>query len=300
MQIALRIDVDTLRGTRLGVPSICRVLARHGWQASFFFSVGPDNMGRHLWRLVRPAFLLKMLRSNAPALYGWDILLRGVFWPGPLIGPRCAPVIRAAAADGHEIGLHAWDHQAWQARAQRMSVDDFREHLRKGHLLLSDILGRAPTASAAPGWRCTDAALLAKDEFGYAYNSDCRGRSVFLPRVGNRVLRTPQVPVDLPTYDEVIGCNGVMAENYNQRLLAGLREGGMNVLTIHAEVEGIAAAPLFAQFAEMIAERGWRCVPLGALVNPAVPEDGISRGQVAGRDGWVAVQGCVLRTATPG
>ncbi|MCA1808484.1 MAG: polysaccharide deacetylase family protein [Lentisphaerae bacterium] len=238
MQIALRIDVDTLRGTRLGVPSICRVLARHGWQASFFFSVGPDNMGRHLWRLVRPAFLLKMLRSNAPALYGWDILLRGVFWPGPLIGPRCAPVIRAAAADGHEIGLHAWDHQAWQARAQRMSVDDFREHLRKGHLLLSDI--------------------------------------------------------------QVIGCNGVMAENYNQRLLAGLREGGMNVLTIHAEVEGIAAAPLFAQFAEMIAERGWRCVPLGALVNPAVPEDGISRGQVAGRDGWVAVQGCVLRTATPG
>lgn len=291
MKIGLRVDVDTLRGTRLGVPVICRTLAEHGWHASFFFSVGPDNMGRHLWRLARPQFLMKMLRSNAPALYGWDILLRGVFWPGPLIGPRCAAVIRDAAAAGHEIGLHAWDHQAWQARVERWPDDTLRRQLRQGYDLLAGILGRPPAASAAPGWRCTPRALSVKDEFGFAYNSDCRGAAVFCPRVDGHRLRTPQVPVNLPTYDELIGSGGICAENYNQRLLDLIRPGAFNVLTIHAEVEGIAAAELFRKFAAELAARGGRCCPLGELAGqtPDLPERAVTAGSVPGREGWVAV-----------
>ena len=110
MKIAIRVDVDTFRGTRRGIPSLLRTMDRHGVHAAYFFSVGPDNMGRNLWRLLKPTFLFKMLRTNAPGLYGMDILLMGTAWPGPAIGRRNEQVLRDCAAAGHEIGLHAWDH----------------------------------------------------------------------------------------------------------------------------------------------------------------------------------------------
>ncbi len=291
MNIALRIDVDTFRGTRRGVPALCRLLAEFSIRASFFFAVGPDNMGRHLWRLLRPAFLLKMLRSNAPSLYGWDILLRGLFWPGPLIAQKLKTQIKDTAADGHEIGLHAWDHYAWQTQLESWSEEIIYQQLRRGLEALAEIA--APTCSAAPGWKCTAAALLAKERCAFSYNSDCRGHSIFRPLLAGQTLTQPQVPVSLPTYDELIGRQGVDLSNYNDYLLARINEQDFNVLTIHAEVEGISALELWRAFIRKALSQGHTFSTLGELLDKpiSIPGGNLLKGAVAGRAGWVAQQG---------
>ena len=293
MQLGLKIDVDTFRGTREGVLPIVRALDEAGVRGSFFFSVGPDNMGRHLWRLIKPQFFLKMLRSGGASLYGWDILLRGTFWPGSLIGKAFGSVIQQTAADGHEVGLHAWDHHAWQMRMERGGAAFQAEQLALGSDALAQLLGRQPDCSAAPGWKCNEATLLAKSQLPFRYNSDVRGTSLFRPLVSGQTLAQPQIPTTLPTYDEVIGRDGLANAGYNAALLAQLKPGVLNVLTIHAEVEGILCHNMFREFLAEVMRRGWKVVPLGALL-PADPT-ALPAGRVVpftqpGREGWIAEQ----------
>jgi undecaprenyl phosphate-alpha-L-ara4FN deformylase len=289
--VGLRIDVDTLRGTRVGVPNLVRLMARHRIRASFFFSVGPDNMGRHLWRLIRPRFLMKMLRTRASRLYGWDILLRGTLWPGPVIGDRCTAQIREVLGHGHETGLHAWDHHGWQHRLEHLDRHALAKEIKRGYDLLTDILNRPPDAFAAPAWRVTPEALYALDGFSFRYQSDCRGHSIFRPVVDGRFLGPRQVPVTLPTYDELVG-RQCTPEACQEILLNAIQPDRLNVLTIHAEVEGISELPLFERFLDQADRRGMAFCPLGELLpaDNTAPGCGLVRMETAGREGWISGQ----------
>ncbi len=289
--LALRVDVDTFRGTRDGVPRLLAILATHGVHATFFFTLGPDNMGRHLRRVLRPRFVAKMFRSRAASLYGWDILLAGTFWPGREIGSALRDVLRATEVSGHEVGLHAWDHYKWQVHALRMSKTAVRDEIRRGVVAFNAAFGRPPDCTASAGWICDGFILAAKEEFGFRYNSDCRGRSVFTPVVAGERL-TPQIPTTLPTYDELIGRDGVTDENYNDELFKRIVPTGLNVLTVHAEVEGISRASLFESFLVRCREQRIAVSPLRNVLGPTatLPRDGVCQGPIAGRDGSVCWQ----------
>ncbi|MGD9161189.1 MAG: 4-deoxy-4-formamido-L-arabinose-phosphoundecaprenol deformylase [Desulfobacteraceae bacterium] len=293
--VGLRVDVDTLRGARIGVPNLVELFERNNIKATFFFSVGPDNMGRHLWRLVRPAFLFKMLRTRAASLYGWDILLRGTIWPGPVTGKKCAAQIRKTTDAVHETGLHAWDHHKWQKKIESMDQAALYKDIRKGYNLLKDILGKPPECFAAPAWRITPEALSVIDQFPFRFESDCRGHSIFCPILNGRKLYHVQVPTTLPTYDELIG-RECSTKTYNDYLLNMVRPEALNVLSIHAEVEGISCFSLFEDFLYKARQRGIEFAPLGMLFQDTAHIDTseIIPCEATGRDGWVSCQNDLL------
>ena len=98
MKLALKIDVDTYRGTREGVLHLVELLRKHEAGATFLFSLGPDHTGRAIKRVFRPGFMKKVSRTSVVEHYGLKTLMYGTLLPGPDIGKRCGDVIERLEA----------------------------------------------------------------------------------------------------------------------------------------------------------------------------------------------------------
>jgi peptidoglycan/xylan/chitin deacetylase (PgdA/CDA1 family) len=293
--VGLRVDVDTRRGLDEGVPRLLELFRRLGIRASFFVTMGPDNSGRAIRRALRPSFLAKMWRTNPFRLYGLRTLLSGTLVPARLVGAGAPALLRQIAAEGHEVAPHGWDHVSWQDRIHRLDRLAVRADLDLAARAFTAAVGVAPSASAAPGWRTSPVALAVQDERGLLYASDTRGDTPFRPHLIDGVLRTLQLPTTMPTMDEVVG----RMSNVPRALARAVRPG-LNVFTLHAEVEGGWMLRTFETFlGELDASRVRlaRLDDLAASVmaaGDALPVARVVRGRIDGRSSWIALQGRTL------
>src|ERR1700733_7416302 len=130
--IGLKVDVDTLRGTREGVPRLVALLKKHAVDATFYFSVGPDHTGRALRRVFRKGLAQKVARASVLKHYGLRTLLYGVLLPGPDIGRSAGAVMRGVSDAGFEVGLHTYDHVRWQDYVAQATPEWTRVEFERG------------------------------------------------------------------------------------------------------------------------------------------------------------------------
>ena len=296
MQLALKIDVDTFRGTREGVPILLDILKRRASGATFLFSLGPDHTGRAIKRALRPGFMEKVGRTSVVSHYGIRTLLYGTVLPGPDIGRRCAALLRQVRDAGFEVGIHAWDHVKWQDGVAHAGAPWTLWQMSLAAARFREIFGTDAKVHGAAGWQMNSHAYRALQQLGFRYASDGRGAYPFMPVIRGEIVLCPQFPTTLPTLDEMIGVDGVDESNVADKLLAITGQDRRDhVYTLHAELEGMKLAPIFEKLLEGWAAQGYELVALRDVVDRTdlakLPLCSVVEGAIAGRSGTLATQG---------
>ena len=294
-RLALKIDVDTFRGTREGVPRILELLRKRSAGATFLFSLGPDRTGRAIRRAFRPGFLGKVRRTSVLSHYGLRTLLYGTLLPAPDIGRKCAAEMHAARNEGHETGIHCWDHVSWQDCIAGADAEWTMREVRLACDRFFELFGESARVHGAAGWQMNIHALRALDNLGFAYASDTRGTHPYLAESGGESFACPQLPTTLPTLDELIGANGLNSSNVGAHILALTERPLPHVYTAHAELEGGKLIDAFDALLLGWKAQGYELVSLGTFMaglnRHALPRHSIVAGTLPGRSGTLAMQG---------
>ncbi|HEX7617063.1 MAG TPA: polysaccharide deacetylase family protein [Thermoanaerobaculia bacterium] len=324
-RLALKVDVDTYRGTLEGVPRLVDLFEKHGIRATFFFSLGPDTSGKAIKRIFRKGFVKKVLSANPAASYGLRTMLYGTLLPAPDIGGRSETIarMREAAAAGHAVGIHAWDHIDWHDNLPRMPRAEIEDVTAKEHARFREIFGKPATFQAAPGWTATPLSVEVQEAHGIVATSDTRGGGPFFAlRADGTPSKVLEIPSTLPTLDELLALSlpgdGSQAEKACKVLRMSVSQpeptgggeavrdtGPLHVHSIHTEIEG--ATSFDAAFASLLA--AWKrdgvsfltfeeiCRPL--LSTPALAGSAREQKEIPVRAlGWTTLPGRATPVAT--
>lgn len=296
IRLALKVDVDTDRGTRLGVPNLAADFREFSALACFLFSLGPDNTGKAISRVFRPGFLKKVGRTSVVQIYGVRTLLNGTLLPAPHIGRRNEHPMQYVRDAGFEVGIHCHDHYRWQDHLHRMSIEQIRAEFAAARAEFKRVFGVEAHTAGAAGWQSNARSREVYDEAGLLYASDTRGASPFFPRIDGTVFKTLEIPSTLPTFDELMGRPEFPDDKIVAHYMSLLRDDRPNVFTLHAEIEGMGKRALFRDLLRACAARGVEFIRLDDLAREllahrvAIPVCEQKLAEIDGRSGLVATQ----------
>jgi undecaprenyl phosphate-alpha-L-ara4FN deformylase len=197
----------------------------------------------------------------------------------------------------------------WQDHVANATAAWTRVEFERGIEGFQRVFGFPPQSHAAAGWQINAHGLELEQEYGLRYASDTRGGPPFLPALAGGASSCPQLPTTLPTFDEMLGVDGVDESNIAEAVfrlsatadapttnaIAGGAplEPALQVFTLHAELEGMLLLDAFESLLVKWRESGASITRMASIHESALrrplPTRAVVMGEVAGRSGLLAV-----------
>jgi undecaprenyl phosphate-alpha-L-ara4FN deformylase len=128
------------------------------------------------------------------------------------------------------------------------------------------------------------------------YASDTRGGPAFLPSLEGSASPCPQLPTTLPTFDELLGRDGLNESTVANAMFARSKAAAdpVQVFTLHAELEGMRLLDAFESLLMQWRSAGATVTRMAAIharvMQRPLPVRAVIEGAIPGRSGLLAVQ----------
>lgn len=170
MVFSLRIDIESDKGLKEGVPKILYLLRKHHIKASFYVTMGGESS---LFELL--FYRKKLNGERGIKIFSNVEILRMALFPRDFVSKN-KEILRKIVEDGHELGIHGWKHRRWTRGLERINIG---RDINKAKVKYMHIFGKKPESFCSPAFKINNKVIHELDRQGFRVISDIGGNNPF-------------------------------------------------------------------------------------------------------------------------
>jgi undecaprenyl phosphate-alpha-L-ara4FN deformylase len=164
----LRIDIESDKGIREGLPKLLDLLKKYKIKASFYIVMAGES---NVLDIIRYRKKLGSAAERKIKIFSTFEKIRMLLLPRDFVITNEA-ILKRILEEGHELGLHGWKHRAWTRGFEKINKEINIELARERYI---KIFGKKPISFSAPGFNTDKEVISILESKGIKFISDFQG-----------------------------------------------------------------------------------------------------------------------------
>ena len=164
----LRIDLESDKGIKEGVPKLLDLLKKYNIKTSFYLSMGGES---NVLEVLKYRNKLKSSSERKIKLWSLKDKLRMGFFPKDFVKEN-KKILKRILNEGHELGLHGWKHREWTRGLKKINL---KNTISKSIKKYKSIFNETSISFACPGFNVNNKVLEVLEKNNIKFISDFSG-----------------------------------------------------------------------------------------------------------------------------
>ncbi len=161
----IRIDLESDKGIREGVPNLLELFRNHQVKGSFYLVMGGES---NLFEILMNRNPMKSAGERSIHLWTLQEKLRMLLFPRDFVKAN-KKILQRILLEKHELGMHGWKHREWTRNLENVSI---KKRLNQMISKYQVYFKQNPKSWSSPGFNVNKEVLLELKRAGIRYISD--------------------------------------------------------------------------------------------------------------------------------